>query len=185
MLDRRAFVTALPAVLGAVDLAAQGNGLPDGARVPKLEFVYECDATLSDALPFGRTLDGTRRVIPITGGRVAGPQVRGQLIAGGFDWNLSRSDGASMVDASYYMRTDDGVIIRITNRGVGGPPAATSRGRTGRADAATETFLMFTTPSFETPVGQYDWLTRSTFVGTLGVRPDTRGAVLIRVFRVV
>ena len=44
---------------------------------------------------------------------------------------------------------------------------------------------MFTTPSFETPVGKYDWLTRSTFVGTLGVRPNARAAVLIRVFRVV
>lgn len=185
MLDRRTFVTSLPVALGAVDLAAQGTGLPAGARVPKLEFVYECDATLSDALPFGQTIEGTRRVIPITGGRVNGPQVRGELVAGGFDWNLSRSDGASMVDASYYMRTDDGVMIRITNRGVGGPPAAPAGPRGGGAAGATEALLMFTTPSFETPVGKYDWLTRSTFVGTLGVRPNTRAAVLIRVFRVV
>lgn len=185
MLNRRAFVTSLPVVLGGVDLGAQGNGLPEGARAPKLEFVYECDATLSDALPFGQTLEGTRRVIPITGGRVTGPQIRGQLVAGGFDWNLSRSDGASMVDASYYMRTDDGVIIRITNRGVGGPPAAAAGRRAGGAGAAAEAFLMFTTPSFDTPIGKYDWLTRSTFVGTLGVRANTRGAVLIRVFRVV
>jgi hypothetical protein len=185
MLNRRAFVTSLPVVLGGVDLGAQGNGLPEGARAPKLEFVYECDATLSDALPFGQTLEGTRRVIPITGGRVTGPQIRGQLVGGGFDWNLSRSDGASMVDASYYLRTDDGVIIRITNRGVGGPPAAAAGRRAGGAGAAAEAFLMFTTPSFETPIGKYDWLTRSTFVGTLGVRANTRGAVLIRVFRVV
>lgn len=184
MLDRRTFVSVLPAVLGTADLAAQGNGLPAGARVPKLEFVYECDAMLSDALPFGRTLEGTRRVIPITGGRVEGPRIRGHLVAGGFDWNLSRSDGASSVDASYYMRTDDDVLIRITNRGVGGPPAAPAGGRAG-GTAPADRFLMFTTPSFETPVGKYDWLTRSTFVGTLGVRANTRGAVLIRVFLVV
>jgi hypothetical protein len=185
MLDRRTFVALFPAVLAAADVAAQSPGLPDGARVPKFEFVYGCDAGISDALPFGQTLEGTRRVIPITGGRIEGPQVRGQLVAGGFDWNLSRSDGASMVDATYYMRTDDGVLIRITNRGVGGPPAAPSGPRGGGAGAAGEAFLMFTTPSFEAPAGKYEWLNRSTFVGTLGVRANTRGAVLIRVFRVV
>lgn len=42
---------------------------------------------------------------------------------------------------------------------------------------------MFATPSFEAPIGTYDWLTRSIFVGTPGVRPNTRAAVLIRVFR--
>ena len=44
---------------------------------------------------------------------------------------------------------------------------------------------MFTTPSFEAPVGKYDWMNRSVFVATLGARKDVRNAVLIRVFRVV
>jgi hypothetical protein len=186
VIDRRAFVATLPVALavGAVgdESAAQTPGLPDGVRVPKFAFVYECDATLSDAFTLGQTLEGTRRVIPITGGKVEGPQIRGQLVAGGFDWNLSRSDGASLVDASYYMRTDDGIVIRITNKGVGG--GAAPRG-SGPPAAGGETFLMFTTPSFEAPIGKYDWMTRSIFVGTLGVRPNARAAVLIRVFRVV
>ena len=182
MIDRRSFVAALPVALTSSALAAQTSGLPDGARMPKLEFVYECDATLGAALPFGQTVEGTRRVIPITGGTIVGPQIRAELVPGGFDWNLSRSDGAAMVEASYYCRTDDGVLIRITNIGVGGG----SGGRGGGPPAAdAEPFIMFTTPSFEAPAGKYDWLNRSVFVGTLGTRRNARAAVLIRVFRVV
>jgi hypothetical protein len=98
---------------------------------------------------------------------------------GGWDWNLSRSDGASSVEAAYYMKTDDGVLIRIVNKGVsngGAPPGANENG---------ERFYMFTHPSFEAPVGKYDWLNRGMYVGTLGARKDARNAVLIRVFRMV
>jgi hypothetical protein len=182
LIDRRSFVAALPLALTPGVSAAQTSGVPDGARVPKLEFVYECDATLGATLPFGQSTDGTQRVIPITGGKIVGPQIRADVIPGGFDWNLSRSDGAGMVEASYYCRTDDGVVIRITNIGVGGGPGA----RTGGPPPADgEPFIMFTTPSFEAPAGKYDWLNRSVFVGTLGARRNAKAAVLIRVFRVV
>jgi len=186
MTDRRSFlsIAALGVAAGIPGLArsaaqAEPSTLAAGARVPKFEFVYECDATLSAAVEMGKTLEGQRRIIPITGGTVRGPQIRAELLSGGWDWNLSRSDGAGSVDAAYYMKTDDGVLIRIVNNGVGGggsPPTATDNG---------ERFFMFTHPSFEAPQGKYDWLNRSMFVGTLGARKDARNAVLIRVFRIV
>jgi hypothetical protein len=182
VIDRRSFVAALPLAFNPGAVGAQTSAVPDGARVPKLEFVYECDVTLGTTLPFGQSTDGTRRVIPITGGKIVGPQIRAEVVPGGFDWNLSRSDGAAMVEASYYCRTDDGVVIRITNIGVGG--GAGARGG-GPPAADAEPFIMFTTPSFEAPAGRYDWLNRSVFVGTLGARRNARAAVLIRVFRVV
>jgi hypothetical protein len=187
MTDRRSFLgTAslalaawLPQLARSADSAATGPGLPAGARMPKLEFVYECDATLSPAVEMGKTVEGQRRIIPITGGTIRGPRIKAELLNGGWDWNLSRSDGASSVEAAYYMKTDDGVLIRIVNTGVGGggaPPADAGDG---------ERFFMFTHPSFEAPAGKYDWLNRAMFVGTLGARKDARNAVLIRVFRLV
>jgi len=148
-----------------------------GMRVPKAELLYECDVTLGETLAFGATPEGTRRVIPITGGRFTGPGMSGIVVPGGADWNLSRSDGASSVDASYYLKTDDGVVLRITNRGVGAP--------SGRQPEADEPFFMFTSPSFEAPAGKYAWLAQSVFIGTLGARKDAKNAVLIRVFRIV
>jgi hypothetical protein len=185
MTSRRSFLetaVALSAAMPAAALPAQGASgvsLPVGARVPKFEFVYECQATLSPAVEMGKTVEGQRRIIPITGGSVRGPKIRAELLEGGWDWNLSRNDGAGSVDAAYYMKTDDGVLIRIVNKGVGGggPPVA--------ASASSELFFMFTHPEFEAPAGKYDWLNRSMFVGTLGARRDTHDAVLIRVFQIV
>lgn len=185
MTSRRSFLETAVAVSSAIPAAAlaaegaSGVSLPVGARVPKFEFVYECQATLSPAVQMGKTVEGQRRIIPITGGSVRGPKIRAELLEGGWDWNLSRNDGAGSVDAAYYMKTDDGVLIRIVNKGVGGggPPAATSAG--------SELFFMFTHPEFEAPAGKYDWLNRSMFVGTLGARRDTHNAVLIRVFQIV
>src|SRR5580700_2784773 len=60
---------------------------PAGARVPAMKFVYDCDATLLPAIPFGETAEGTRRIIPITGGTVKGPRIRGVVLNNGADWN--------------------------------------------------------------------------------------------------
>ncbi len=186
MTDRRSFLGAaslaltagIPALTRAADEATAPVSLPAGARVPKFEFVYECDATLLPAVEMGKTVEGQRRIIPITGGTVRGPKIRAELLNGGWDWNLSRNDGVGSVEAAYYMKTDDGVLIRIVNKGVGGgaPPAPAANG---------EPFFMFTHPEFEAPAGKYDWMNRSMFVGTLGARKDARNPVLIRVFQIV
>jgi len=185
MTDRRSLLGMawLGLAAGSMDIARAAadagalTTLPPGARLPRFEFVYECDATLTPAVEMGKTVEGQRRIIPITGGTVRGPKIRAELLSGGWDWNLSRNDGAGSVEAAYYMKTDDGVLIRIVNRGVGGPPPPPS--------ADGERFFMFTHPEFEAPVGRYDWLNRSMFVGTLGARKDAHDAVLIRVFQII
>jgi Protein of unknown function (DUF3237) len=185
MLNRRTVLGSMSlAGLTASDLTtpvqAAVSPLPAGARIPAIELLYECIVRLAPTLEFGKTIEGMRRVIPITGGTFEGPRIRGTVLAGGADWNLSRTDGAGSVDASYYLRTHDEVLIRITNQGVGGDrPAAP-------ADPdAPERFFMFTSPRFEAPIGPYDWLNRGTYIGTLGARKGVSNAVLIRVFQVI
>jgi uncharacterized protein DUF3237 len=177
MTDRRRFLGLAPLLL-ATEVAGAADAT--GFRVPRFELLYECDATLLPALDFGKTLEGQRRIIPITGGTIKGPQISGQVVSGGYDWNLQRSDGAGTVEAAYYLKTDDGVFIRVVNKGVssGGPPTT---------DASNgEKLFMFTHPSFEAPMGsKYEWLNRAMFVGTLGARKDAKNAVLIRVFRLI
>lgn len=180
MINRRDWLSAiaLAGLTGTSISDAKVTGaaaLPRGAKLPAFTFIYECVATIAPALNFGRTLEGQRRVIPITGGTFHGPRMRGQVVANGADWNLSRADGAGSVDAAYYLETDDQVLIRIVNRGVGGrvaPPAPN----------APELFFMYTHPVFEAPTGKYDWLNRGMFIGTLGARRGMKNEVLIRVF---
>ena len=180
MINRREWISAaaLAAIAAAdrADAAAHGVSRPPrGAKVPAFTFVYECRATIAPPLDFGQTLEGHRRVIPITGGTFEGPRMRGEIVANGADWNLSRNDGASTVDAAYYLKTDDQVLIRIVNRGIGAPVAAA-------APVASEVFFMYTHPAFEAPTGRYDWLNRGMFIGTLGARRGAKNEVLIRVF---
>jgi hypothetical protein len=187
MTDRRQFLgsaslalaAGLPAIAGAAAATPTPVVVPAGMRVPKFELLYECDATLSPAVEMGKTVEGQRRIIPITGGSVRGPRIRGELLSGGYDWNLSRNDGAGSVEAAYYLKTDDDVLIRIVNVGVssGAPPSID--------EASGEMFFMFTHPSFEAPAGKYDWINRAMFVGTLGARKNARNAVLIRVFQLI
>jgi hypothetical protein len=186
MISRRDWIgaAALGSLAGATPLervahgaeapAGRSTALPPGAKVPAFTFVYECDATIAPPMTFGPTPEGQRRVIPITGGTFRGPRLRGEVVANGADWNLSRTDGAGSVDAAYYLKTDDGVLIRVVNQGVG---------RSAPPDPhAPERFFMYTHPSFEAPNGKYDWLNRSMFIGTLGARRGAQNAVLIRVF---
>ena len=188
-MDRRGLIgiltcaIALRAAAASKDVqpaaASIGATLPAGVHVPKLEFVYECDVNIADPQEFGTTVEGKRRVIPITGGSFSGPEIRGQVLSGGADWSLSRNDGASSVEAAYYLRTDDGITIRIVNRGLryGAPPADDP--------TSGEKFFMYTAPVFEAPAGKYEWLNQAMYVATLGARRDAKKAVLIRVFRLV
>jgi hypothetical protein len=180
MINRRDWMGALAfagiAGTATADAAVhRAAALPRGAKVPAFTFIYECVATIAPPLDFGPTLEGQRRVIPITGGTFQGPRMRGEVVSNGADWNLSRADGASSVDAAYYLKTDDRVLIRIINRGIGGHAAPAD-------PKAPELFFMYTHPEFEAPTGKYDWLNRGMFIGTLGARRGVKNEVLIRVF---
>jgi Protein of unknown function (DUF3237) len=179
----RRILLATASTLGAASWVTAANPaestLPAGARAPAFELFYECDVTLSAILDFGATIEGKRRVIPITGGSFHGPAIRGNVVPGGADWNLQRSDGGGSVEAAYFLRTDDDVMIRIVNTGVSGGA------RPAPAADAAEMFFMYTHPVFEAPAGKYDWINRSMFVGTLGARKGANNAVLIRVFKLV
>jgi hypothetical protein len=140
---------------------------------PGLEFAFEETVTLGKVVEVGKTVRGQRRIVPITGGHFEGPQIKGEVMPGGWDWQLTRSDGCTDVKADYFLKTDDGAVINVVNTGEICP------GEKG-APAPVRTF-----PVFEPPLGKYDWLGRQAFVGTLGMAPKSAGpAVLIRFYRV-
>ena len=133
---------------------------------PGYEFVCEVEAKLGPAVAQGAAPDGERRFIPILSGRLEGPDLRGEILPGGADWQVTRSDSVLLLDAIYAMRTDDGTIIQIRNRGMrAGPPevmAALMRGE--RVDPTSLYFR--SSPQFTAPAGRYDWLNKALFVCT-------------------
>ena len=139
---------------------------------PTLEFAFEETVTLGEASLPGDTARGGRILIPITGGTFEGPEIRGTVVPGGWDWQLRRPDGCNEVKADYFLKTDDGVLINVINTGV----ICTADGKMQPVR---------THPVFEAPRGKYEWLSQAAFVGTLEVGPAGGGpAVKIRFFRV-
>lgn len=153
--------------------AAEGSGAAAANAKPALEFAFEETVTLKKAIPVGMTALGKRNIIPITGGTIKGPNISGTVMPGGWDWQLTRADGCTQISADYMLRTDDGVVINVVNKGVICPP------KDGKPAAVR------TQPVFEPPLGKYEWLGQSVFVGTLVPTTDQSvPAVKIRFYRV-
>jgi hypothetical protein len=138
---------------------------------PATEFVLEAFVAIAPRVAVGPSDEGTRQFIPITGGRFVGRDIKGEVMAGGADWQLVRADGVVEVNALYSIKTDDGAVIVVDNRGIIVPAA----GGIGYARTA---------PRFHAPQGKYDWLNKASFVGTITPAPEG-GAVIIRVFKVL
>jgi hypothetical protein len=158
---------------GSILVAVASGAASQEAPGPELEFVFEETVTLGSVIEVGKTIRGERRIIPITGGHFEGPQIKGEVLPGGWDWQLTRADGCTDVKADYFLKTDDGVVINVVNTGEICP---------GEKGAPMP---VRTHPVFEPPLGQYEWLGKQAFVGTLGKAPAGEGpAVLIRFYRV-
>ncbi len=169
-MHRLRFILALSAVAACASLLAKAQA-PSSPPGPQLHFVYEEFVTLAAAVPVGETPIGKRNIVPITGGTFEGPGLRGSVMPGGWDWQLTLPSGCFQLHADYFLKTDDGVIIHVVNAGMVCPNSA------GKRDA------LFTSPQFEAPKGKYDWLNGGVFVGTLEVaRIDGKPAVHIRFF---
>ncbi len=140
---------------------------------PGTEFVMQLQVTLGEAYSVGATPHGQRTVIPITGGTFEGPLLRGTILNGGADWQLSK-EGRTEVEAIYSIKTDDGVYIHIRNRGLISM---------GKNEQGQPSFYFRTAPQFEAPEdSKYAWLNNSLFL--CGPAPSPKGGITLNVWRV-
>ena len=121
----------------------------------------------------GQTSDlGRRRIIPITGGRFAGPVLNGEILDNGADWQIVTADGAAVIDTRYLLRLDDGALAYLRTRGHRrGPPAALA-GLAAGADVDPGSYYFRVHMDFETASSTYGWLNRTLAIGSAMRRPD-------------
>lgn len=161
----------LSTILLALSLlsAATASAQTDADPTPALEFVMDIEAELhAPTISLGDVPQGSRTIVPITGGTFAGPDIRGIVMAGGADYQMQER-GRSRLHAIYTIRTDDGTDILVDNKGI-----ISSYGGG----------YFFTTPQFEAPVqSPYSWLNDAIYV----CRPvgGSEGSIKLRVWRVV
>lgn len=170
---RRTFIaSSAGALAGAAAASLPGSAAAAAASLTAeqaglgLEYVLTVRADIDPVLQMGKTPLGERRVITISGGSFEGPKARGVIMPGGEDWQITRSDGVTELDAQYWLRTHDGVIIKVQNRALIAPP-----------EGSGERYFRCS-PRFEAPIGPYDWLNRAIFVGSAGVDNATQPKVV-------
>lgn len=164
---------AAAVAIAAFALPASAQETVASAPQPGLELLYRSVVTLGTPIQVGETGRGTRRIIPITGGTFEGPNMRGEILPMGWDWQLDRADGCTEIVADYFLRTDDGVVINVVNSG-----ALCRPGPDGVVHPVRSS------PVFEAPIGKYDWLSKGAYIGTFSVDPNAElRTVIITIYR--
>ncbi|GGU24780.1 DUF3237 domain-containing protein [Nocardioides albus] len=133
-----------------------------------LELAYESVVDIEPSMVLGTGPWGERWMVPITGGRFAGPRIQGTVLPGGADRQVMRRDGVKQLEARYELQTDDGAVLAVVNNVI--------------IDAAETPRYARSWLTIAAPDGPHAWLNRRVLVGTLGSLRPQRDAVLIRVF---
>ena len=143
--------------------------LPD----PSLTRVYRLEATLGEPLDLGDLAQGRRRILPLTGGTFAGPELSGTLLPrSSADWQIVLPDGTALGDIRYTLQTDDGDLLYVQSRGVrhGSADVLARLARGDDVDASEYTFR--TSTQIETAAPRLDWLNKGVFISVGGRQPD-------------
>lgn len=139
---------------------------------PKLTFLATVSVQVDVPVEVGRTLDGRRRIIPIAGGSVVGPRLRGRVLPAGADFQVLRTDTLTELKAEYAIETEDGERIHVSNFGLrsGSPQdiATLMRGETVDPDR----IYFRCSPRLEPAGERWSWLRSRIVVGTGERHPD-------------
>ena len=139
---------------------------------PTLTHIADVAIQVGQPITVGEMPDGLRRLVPILGGTIQGPRLKGAIVPAGADYQLIRRDGYTTLDARYVARLNDGAMIYIVNTGVRfGPPEVMARIINGELVDPTQIYFR-TTPRFETASPTYEWLTRPLFLASGARHPD-------------
>src|SRR5690606_6538370 len=139
---------------------------------PALEFLATLEVHVTAPVEVGKTPFGQRRLIPLLGGIVEGPALKGIILPGGADFQSVRSPTFTDIHARYIIETHEGERIYVENTGirVASPEdiAALTRGEAVDPDRV----YFRSIPRFETSAASWQWLNERLFVGTGARYPD-------------
>ena len=134
--------------------------------IPQFDFLMTLVVDVGELVSMGEGPLGERRVVAILGGSFEGPELRGEVLGGGADWQIARKDGVLDLDARYALKERRGGLVRVTSQGYRHGPsevlAALARGE--EVDPAK--YFFRTILRFETGAPYLEWLNKTIAVAT-------------------
>ena len=149
--------------------------MPRGIIRPVFELrsepAFHLDAQLGPVQEIGALAAGRRRVVPIVGGTLEGPRLRGEILPGGADWQLVTPVGSAAIEARYTVRADDGELVLVHSRGFrSGPPAVLARLAAGE-DVDPADYYFRTLVTLETGAAAHAWVNERLFIAVAARLP--------------
>ncbi|AOP53103.1 DUF3237 family protein [Brevibacterium aurantiacum] len=89
---------------------------PNEITPPELAYLATIDVEVEAPIMIGNTVDGLRKIVPIRGGRVTGPELNGTVLDAGADFQQYPIDTVAYLAADYVLKTDDGHHVLVENR---------------------------------------------------------------------
>ena len=140
--------------------------------VLQTKYVFSLAIRVGAPIVAGDLGHGIRRIIPILGGEVVGPGIKGTIFPVGADFQTIRSNGFTELEAKYAFAMDDGAIVYIENVGIRfGPKGLLDRIAKGETVDPTRIYFR-SVPRFETGHEKYRWLMEHLFIGVGARHPD-------------
>jgi hypothetical protein len=126
--------------------------MPDGIPSPAAgTLAFSLSLTVSAIHNVGNTQFGKRRQLDVSGGTITGDKLKGTVLTGGLDYELTLSTGAMELEEVLVWKTSDNVSIFVRVCGV----------------AAAGDSAIRIVPDIEAPTsGSYAWLNTTKLVGT-------------------
>jgi Protein of unknown function (DUF3237) len=126
---------------------------------PELSFFSRAVVQVGAPQSFGITPVGERRVVPIISGRFEG-KLSAEVLPGGADWQFISTDHVAHLEARYTIRTDDGSLILVHNRGLRHASVETLESLMSGEIVDPAAYYFRSTPTFETASEEYAWLNK-------------------------
>lgn len=128
-------------------------------------FVAHLSVDVGEPVALGDTPEGRRRLVPILGGHVQGPELSGRVVVGGVDIQVQRTETRTEVDATYAIETDDGDTVFVRNGGIRVASVEDTVSLSHGVPVPAERVYFRTAPHLSTTSGRLAWINDRTFVG--------------------
>jgi hypothetical protein len=148
---------------------------------PELKPFLSLRVDVGQAHHVGKTGDGDRKLVPITGGSFSG-EITGEILNGGSDALIIRADGCAELNARYCLQAENGALIFAQDEGYrhGSDDVIQQLAQGEEVDPALYYFR--TCMRLETANKQYQWINKTLFIGS-GCKTKTQ--VLIDLYRLL